>query len=110
MVQKTPGRIRRAVWLAAILGSVAPAASAQEDSVLEPALRYFTRHNAGEILELFESARPAPVSDAERGRILATLPKKGDVRELDTAQQKSSLTCGAYPTAPTRRGLHHQSH
>lgn len=88
MVRKTSGGTRRAVWLAAILGFVAPAASAQDDSVLEPALQYFTRHNAGEILELFESARPAPVSDPERGRILATLPKKGDVRELDTAQQK----------------------
>ena len=88
MVRKTPGRTRRAVWLAAILGFVAPSASAQEDSVLEPALQYFTRHNAGEILKLFESDRPAPVSDAERGRILATLPTEGDVRELDTAQQK----------------------
>ena len=88
MVRKTPGRTRRAVWLAAILASVAPAASAQEDSVPEPALQYFTRHNAGEILKLFESARPAPVSDAERGRILATLPTKGNVHELDTAQQE----------------------
>jgi len=88
MVRKTPGGTRRAVWLAAILASVAPAASAQEDSVLEPALQYFTRHNAGEILKLFESARPAPVSDAERGRILATLPTEGNVRELDTAQQE----------------------
>ena len=88
MVRKTPGGTRRAVWLAAILASVAPAASAQEDSVLEPALQYFTRHNAGEILKLFESARPAPVSDAERGRILATLPTEGNVRELDAAQQE----------------------
>jgi len=88
MVRKTPGRTRRAVWLAAILASVAPAASAQEDSVPEPALQYFTRHNAGEILKLFESARPAPVSDAERGRILATLPTEGNVRELDAAQQE----------------------
>ena len=88
MVRKTPGGTRRAVWLAAILASVAPAASAQQDSVLEPALQYFTRHNAGEILKLFESARPAPVSDAERGRILATLPTEGNVRELDTAQQE----------------------
>ena len=88
MGRKTLGGTRRAVWLAAILASVAPAASAQEDSVPEPALQYFTRHNAGEILKLFESARPAPVSDAERGRILATLPTEGNVRELDTAQQK----------------------
>ena len=88
MVRKTPGRTRRAVWLAVILASVAPAASAQEDSVPEPALQYFTRHNAGEILKLFESARPAPVSDAERGRILATLPTEGNVRELDAAQQE----------------------
>ena len=84
----TQGRNRRAMWIAAILVSVAPAASAQDESVLEPALRYFTRHDAGEILKLFDSARPAPVKDAERGRILATLPTEGNVRDLDPAQQK----------------------
>lgn len=88
MVGKTLGRSRRAVWLAAILTAVAPAGSAQEDSVLEPALRYFTRHNAGEILKLFDSARPTPVSDAERGDILATLPTEGAVHDLDPSQQK----------------------
>ena len=40
------------------------------------------------ILELFDTVRPAPVSDAERKRILATLPTKGDVRDLDSAQRK----------------------
>jgi Zn-dependent protease with chaperone function len=88
MVHKTPGRNRRAMWIAAILMSVAPAASAQDDSVLELALHYFTRHDAGEIFELFDSVRPAPVSDAERGRILAMLPTEGDKRDLDTAQLK----------------------
>ena len=88
MVHKTTGRNRLAMWIAAILASVAPAASAQDDSVLEPALHYFTRHDAGDIFELFDSVRPAPVSDAERGRILAMLPAEGDLRDLDTAQRR----------------------
>jgi Zn-dependent protease with chaperone function len=86
MVHKTPGRNRRAMWIAAILVSVAPASSAQD--VLESALLYFTRHDAGKSLELFDSVRPVPVSDAERGRILAMLPREGDVRHLNPAQQK----------------------
>jgi hypothetical protein len=88
MVHKTPSRNRRAMWIAAILVSAAAGASAQDDSLLEPALDYFTRHHAGEILELFDSVRPAPVSDAERGRILAMLPTEGDIRDLNTAQRK----------------------
>ena len=68
--------------------SVAPAASAQDDSVLERALHYFTRHDAGEIFEVFDSVRPAAVSDAERGRILAMLPADGDMHDLNTAQLK----------------------
>jgi Zn-dependent protease with chaperone function len=106
MVRKTPGGTRRAVWLAAILASVAPAASAQEDSVLEPALQYFTRHNAGEILKLFESARPAPVSDAERRRILAKLPRQGNVRELDTAQQEKLADVRSVLQAHRREGVY----
>ncbi len=88
MVHKTPSCIRRAMWIAAILVSVAPAASAQDDLVLEPALHYFTRHDAGDIFELFDSVRPAAVSDAERGRILAMLPAEGHKRDLNTAQLK----------------------
>jgi Zn-dependent protease with chaperone function len=88
MVHKTTGRNRLAMWIAAILVSATPAASAQDDSVLEPALHYFTRHDAGDILALFDSVRPAPVSDAERGRSLAMLPTEGDLRDLDTAQRK----------------------
>jgi len=88
MVRKTPGCSRRAMWIAAILVSVAPAASAQDDLVLERALHYFTRHDAGEIFEVFDSIRPAAVSDAERGRILARLPADGNKHDLNTAQLK----------------------
>jgi hypothetical protein len=87
MVRTTP-RHRRAMWIAAILVSAAAVASAQDDKLLESALHYFTRHDAGDIFELFDSVRPAPVSDAERGRILAMLPAEGDVRDLDTTQRK----------------------
>jgi len=76
------------MWIAAILVSVAPASSAQDDSMLEPALLYFTRHDAGKSLELFDSVRPAPVSDAELGLILAMLPTEGDIRHLNPSQQK----------------------
>jgi Zn-dependent protease with chaperone function len=88
MVHKTSVRNRRAMLIAAILVSAAPAASAQDHPVLEPALHYFTRHDAGKILELFDSVRPAPVSDAERGHSLAMLPAEGDKRDLNTAQLK----------------------
>ncbi len=88
MVSKTQGRNRLTIWIAAILVSAVPAVSAQDDSALEPALHYFTRHDGGEILKLFDSARPAPVSDSERGRILAMLPPAGDLRDLDRAQLK----------------------
>ena len=96
MVRKTPNCSRRAIWIAAILVSVAPAASAQDDLVLERALHYFTRHDAGEIFEVFDSVRPAAVSDAERGRILAMLPADGNKHDLNTAQLKSWLPRGAY--------------
>ena len=88
MVHKTTDRNRLAIWLAAILASAAPAALAHDESVLEPALHYFTRNDPGDVLERLDSVRPAPVSDAERGRILAMLPTEGDLRELDTAQRK----------------------
>jgi len=85
MVHKT-GCHRGAMWITAIFMSVAPA-SAQKDPA-DAALHYFTRHDAGNILELLDSVRPAPVSDAERKRILATLPLNGDVRDLDSDQRK----------------------
>jgi hypothetical protein len=88
MANKTHRRNRRAVWMAAILLSASPAASAQGDSVLETALHFFTRYDAAGILERFDSVRPAPVSPAERERVLATLPAEGDVRDLDTVQRR----------------------
>ena len=88
MVRKTPGCSRKAMWITAILVSVARAASAQDDLVLERALHYFTRHEAGEIFEVFDAIRPAAVSDAERGRILAMLPADGNKHDLNTVQLK----------------------
>jgi len=76
------------MWITAILVSVARAASAQDDLVLERALHYFTRHEAGEIFEVFDAIRPAAVSDAERGRILAMLPADGNKHDLNTVQLK----------------------
>jgi hypothetical protein len=73
---------------AAILLSACPAAWARSDSVLETALHFFTRHGAAGILERFESARPAPVTPAERQRVLATLPAKGEIPDLDTDQRQ----------------------
>src|SRR5688572_18874841 len=88
MVHNTPSCIRRAIWIAAILMSVPPAASAQDDLVLERALHYFTRHDAGDIFERFDSVRPAAVTGAQLGRFLAMLPAEGDKRDLNTAQLK----------------------
>jgi len=88
MVHKAPRRRRRAMWMAAMFVSVASVASAQDDLVLEPALHYFTRHDAGDIFELFDVIRPAAVSEAERGRILAMLPADGNKDDLNPAQLK----------------------
>jgi Zn-dependent protease with chaperone function len=81
-------RNRLAMWMAAILLSAAEPALAQNDSVLESAFNFFTRYDAIGNLERFDSARPDPVSQAERERILAMLPTEGDIRDLDTAQRK----------------------
>jgi hypothetical protein len=88
MANKTHRQNRRPVWMAAILLSASPAALAQGDSVLETALHFFTRYDATGILERFDSVRPAPVSPAERERVLATLPAEGDIRDLDSVQRK----------------------
>jgi Zn-dependent protease with chaperone function len=80
---------RRALWIAALLVSVASAATAQDD-VLERALHYFTRQDAGDIFELFDSIRPAAVSEDERGRILAGLPAAGHKSHLNPAQLKKA--------------------
>jgi hypothetical protein len=99
MVHKTPGCTLRAMWVAAILVSVAQAASAQDHLVLEPALHYFTRHAAGEIFEQFESVRPAAVSDAELRRILAMLPAEGNKRDSFLSLSSS---CGSSLEVPGR--------
>jgi Zn-dependent protease with chaperone function len=88
MARRAHGRNHRAAWLAATLVSVSPGVAAQDGSVLETALHFFTRHDAAEIVERFDSVRPVPVSPAERAGVLATLPPEGDVRDLDTAQRK----------------------
>lgn len=88
MVHRTPGRNLLAMWIAAILVSAPPAAEAQDDSPLETALHYFTRHDARDFVERIDAARPVPVRDDQRLRILATLPLEGDLRDLNTAQRK----------------------
>jgi hypothetical protein len=88
MASKARPRIRPAVWLAANLFSASPAAAAQDGSVLETALRFFTRHDAAGIVDRLDSVRPAPVGPAEREGVLATLPPEGDLRDLDRAQRR----------------------
>lgn len=88
MARTTHRRIPRPVSLAATLLSASPAVAAPDGSVLETALHFFTRHDAAAIVERFDSVRPPPVSPAEREAVLATLPPEGEVRDLDTAQQK----------------------
>jgi hypothetical protein len=88
MARKTHRRNRRAVWLAATLLSASPVVAAQDGSVLESALHFFTRHSAAGIVERFDSVRPAPLSPAEREDVLAKLPPEGDVLDLDETQRK----------------------
>lgn len=73
--------------MAAILLAASPAAAAQGDSALETALHFFTRYDSAGMLARFDTARPAPLSPAERERVLATLPAEGDVRDLNTVQR-----------------------
>jgi hypothetical protein len=84
-----------------VLLSASPSAWAQAqaqgegDAVLDTALRFFTRHDAPGVLERLESVRPAPVSLAERERVLATLPAAGRLRTSMPASGGSSPRCGA---------------
>jgi hypothetical protein len=73
-------------FLAAALLPASSAFSAQDGSV-ETALRFFTRYDTAGIVARFDSVRPAPVTRAERERVLTTLPSEGDVRDLDAAQR-----------------------
>jgi hypothetical protein len=75
-------------WLVAAPLAACPAVATESGSVLETALYFFTRHDAAGIVERFDSARPAPVSPAERLGVLATLPPEGEVQDLDTSQRK----------------------
>lgn len=77
--------------LAATLLSASSAVSAKDGCVLETALHFFTRHDAAGIVERFDSLRPAPASPADREAVLATLPPRGDVRDLDTAQRNKLM-------------------
>jgi hypothetical protein len=87
MRSTTRGRARGGAWLAAGLLS-APAAIAHDGSGLEAALRFFTRHDAAGIVERLDSVRPTPVSLGEREVALATLPPKGEIRDLDDGQRR----------------------
>jgi hypothetical protein len=87
MARKTRRWSHRATWMAAALLSASPAVAAEDGSLVENALEFFTRYDAAGIVERFDCIRPAPVSPAEREAVLATLPPEGDVRELDTAQR-----------------------
>ena len=87
MGHRTHGRGRVACGVATLF-SACPALFAREGPVLETALHFFTRHGVAGVLERLETVRPAPVSPAERERVLATLPAEGEVRGLDRAQRQ----------------------
>jgi hypothetical protein len=87
MSGRTHGRLRRLVGLAPHILSACPALAAQDDSELEAALRFFTRHDAAELVERIDSLRPPAVSPTDREAVLATLPPKGEVRDFRTAQR-----------------------
>jgi hypothetical protein len=76
------------VCVAAALLPTSPALAAQDGSILESALHFFTRQDAAGILDRFDSLRPPPVGPAEREAVLATLPPAGEVRDLDPAERR----------------------
>jgi hypothetical protein len=87
MATWTRGRHRRLVSIAALLLASSATASAQGDASLETALRFFTQGDAAGLLARVDALRPAPVSPAERERVLATLPADGDVPDLNPIQR-----------------------
>jgi hypothetical protein len=85
-------RRRLAIWMAAvILLSASSRASAQDDAALDAALDFFTHHDAAAIVGRVTPLRPAPVTAAERARVLATLPADGEVCSLSAAQREKLL-------------------
>jgi hypothetical protein len=77
--------------IAGVLLSVSPVLaqnSRAQDSVVDTALRFFTRHEATAILERLDSVRPVPLSTAQRELVLATLPSEGEVPRLNAVQRQ----------------------
>ena len=87
MPRNTRPRNRRAAWLAAFVLSANPAASSPLESPRDSALRFFTREDAAGMMARLDSVRPAAVGPAERARVLATLPEKGEVLALPPGQR-----------------------
>ena len=88
MAWQSRARSGRPTWPAAIVLSVSPAAGFPAGSPVEAALRFFTREDAGGVVARLESVRPNPVSPAEKARVLATLPEKGEVVALQPDERQ----------------------
>jgi hypothetical protein len=78
--------------MAGMLLSVSPVVRAQDsraqNSVLDTALYFFTRHDAAGILDRLDAVRPAPVPTAERELVLAKLPSQGEITRLNAVQRQ----------------------
>jgi hypothetical protein len=80
--------------IAATLLSALPAVATPEASTVETALRFFTRHTASSIAERLDSGRPAPVGLEEKESVLATLPRQGEVHDLDAGRRRKVAAAG----------------
>ena len=96
MVHKTPGWNRRAVWLAVDSRVRRPAASAQDDLVLERAYTTSPDTTPGNLRDIRLRSSRCGEPDAEQGRILAMLPADGNKHDLNTAQLKKLAAVRRY--------------
>jgi hypothetical protein len=65
----------------------APGAGAQ-DSTIDTALSFFTRHSAAGIEARLEASRPAPPTPAQRALVLSKLPAQGEISHLNASQRQ----------------------
>jgi hypothetical protein len=88
MARNSRSPIPRRAWLAAIFLCGTPAAAFEAGSPLETALDFFTRDGPAGLVGRLDAARPLPVSAAERDRVLATLPDRGEVVALKQPERE----------------------
>jgi hypothetical protein len=77
----------RPAWPAVLVLSGIPAASSAAEPPVQAALRYFIHEDGPGLMTRLDAVRPSPVGSEERARVLATLPRDGEVLALSPAER-----------------------